>query len=126
MLSGTALAPGGREAHKGDVARLSEALGAMTAYWGALGARFPAWLERLGRATDIDRVLATWRGALRDVACEVVRNASRALGTTARALQAGTMAERELRRALADELPAPASPSSAPHDDARPTRGSST
>ena len=107
VLWGTAPAPGGGGAHKNDVARPSEALGAMAAYWGALGAHFPAWLEELGRSAEIDRALVAWRDALREASREAVRDAIRALGSTARALQAGAMAERELRRALADRLPVP-------------------
>jgi hypothetical protein len=124
VLCGTALAPGGREAHRDDVAKLADALGAMASFWGELGLRFPTWIDRLGGAPELDPVLAAWHAVLRDVSRNVVRDAIHALGSTARALQAGAMAERELHRTLAERLPAlPPSPAS---PDAHTTRGAST
>jgi CRISPR system Cascade subunit CasA len=128
-LCQTALAPGGREAHRDDVAKLVDALGAMAAYWGALGLGFSAWLELLGQADDVELVLAAWRETLRAVTRTVVHDAAQALGTTARALQAGAIAERALSRALAEALPTPgstsATPSPATSPDVHPTRGAS-
>lgn len=130
VLCGTALAPSGREAHKDDIAKLSEALGAMVAYWGSLGLRFTGWLKDLGDAVDVESSLAKWRDILRAVAREVVRDAVHSLGTTARALQAGAIAERELNRVLAELLPVPDAPPAPPSPDTSPdahtTRGAAT
>lgn len=101
-LAENAIAPSEREAHKDDVRKLKQALGAMPSYWARLGQAFSPWLEILSETADLDAAVAAWTKTLRETAREVVRAAAKHLGTGARALQASAKAERALRRVLYD------------------------
>ncbi len=104
VLAENALAPSQRDTHADDVGNLRAALGAMPAYWAALGHAFPPWLDLLGSANDLDAVATNWMHALRATALRVVRDAELRLGTGARALQAAAKADRTLWRVLRDVL----------------------
>lgn len=103
-LAENALAPSEREAHKDDIRKLKQALGAMPIYWARLGQAFVPWIDDLGGAEDLDAVGVTWTRTLRETARAVVREAATRLGSGARALQAGAKAERALRRVLFEVL----------------------
>lgn len=109
-LTKNALAPSRMEDqkdHKGfkdEMRKLKQALGAMPAYWAALGQAFAPCLDALGGADDLDAMLADWKHTLRTTARDVVRDAEFRLGLGTRALQAGAKARHELRRVLCNVL----------------------
>jgi CRISPR system Cascade subunit CasA len=89
------LAPGARTPDPADVRRVADALAPERLFWGALGGVFPAFLDDL--AADVTAAGARFAEQIRCAASDAVRAASESLGTSARQLQGGARAERQLR-----------------------------
>lgn len=104
VLCERAIAPGERDAHKDDIARLRDSLGTMTGYWAELGLAFEPWLLELAEADDPDGALVRWRKTVKRAARGAFDAAVAKLGTTARAYQAGAQAERTLRKLFRETL----------------------
>lgn len=94
-----ALAPGDRDPDKDDVSRVAKHLGAEAGYWAAVQVPFQNALQRLGSGDETAK--GDFAAAVRRAAQGALREATSALGSSARQLQGGAKAEARLNANLA-------------------------
>jgi CRISPR system Cascade subunit CasA len=97
-LAPDAESPGGRQADRGEIARVAEAIDPRPAYWARLEKHFFELLENLPKDWDPERndwkpddrqaTTNTWRKDVKDEAKQTLEESIHSLGTTARAIQA--------------------------------------